>query len=259
MLICSWMNVAVDNVLEKLLSSKQIDHNKIVRFGAGTYKISENVQTILLSKKGIATDFDYRVFGSTLASAHLSLRLNNNKLFDVVIVDEAGASTVTQTLLALRFGKKFILVGDHYQLPPIMQVFSDNYAVSNDAIANMKISLFEHLVTRWPKFLTVLDTQYRMDEKIAELSNRLVYDEIGKLKTGTDLTNNPLPSFNELKLGFLDPSIKNNIELKKILSKEYPLVFWMLKEIIIGIHGITTQKTLPLAAQLTPWRKLLPL
>lgn len=49
-------------------------------------------------------------------SAHFS-----DELFDVVIVDEASQLTEPMTLGAIRRAKRFILVGDHRQLPPIVQ------------------------------------------------------------------------------------------------------------------------------------------
>lgn len=224
-LICSWMNVAVDNFLEKLIKSKKIRLDEIARIGAGTFKVSKDVQTILL-QKGIQQQSDkFKVVGSTLASAYLSTPLIGNKLFDVVIVDEAGASTVPQTLLALTLGKKFILVGDHYQLPPILQVTPDNSEIPLESINDMKISLFEGLFNRWPNFTTILDTQYRMDEKIAELSNILVYNNVGKLKTGTDTSFNYLPKKNQFPINPSELSLESQDELKKVLCKEYPLIW----------------------------------
>jgi DNA replication ATP-dependent helicase Dna2 len=42
-------------------------------------------------------------------------------IFDVVIVDEASQLTEPMTLAAINLSKRFILVGDHRQLPPIVQ------------------------------------------------------------------------------------------------------------------------------------------
>ena len=42
-------------------------------------------------------------------------------IFDVVIVDEASQLTEPMTLAALNLAKRFVLVGDHRQLPPIVQ------------------------------------------------------------------------------------------------------------------------------------------
>src|SRR6059058_4920998 len=58
--------------------------------------------------------------------------------FDVAIVDEAGQLTVPAILGALRFAKRFILVGDEKQLPPLV--------LSKEAAeAGLSDSLFSYL------------------------------------------------------------------------------------------------------------------
>ena len=44
--------------------------------------------------------------------------------FDVCIVDEASQVTLPTCLGPLRFAKKFVLVGDHNQLPPLVCLFA---------------------------------------------------------------------------------------------------------------------------------------
>jgi DNA replication ATP-dependent helicase Dna2 len=44
--------------------------------------------------------------------------------FDVCIVDEAGQITLPVCLGPLRCANTFVLVGDHYQLPPLVRVRS---------------------------------------------------------------------------------------------------------------------------------------
>ena len=41
--------------------------------------------------------------------------------FDVCIVDEASQITLPASLGPLRYASMFVLVGDHYQLPPLVQ------------------------------------------------------------------------------------------------------------------------------------------
>lgn len=41
--------------------------------------------------------------------------------FDVCIVDEASQVTLPTCLGPLRFAERFVLVGDHYQLPPLVR------------------------------------------------------------------------------------------------------------------------------------------
>ena len=41
--------------------------------------------------------------------------------FDVCVVDEASQITLPASLGPLRYASRFVLVGDHYQLPPLVQ------------------------------------------------------------------------------------------------------------------------------------------
>ncbi|XP_019267439.1 PREDICTED: DNA replication ATP-dependent helicase/nuclease DNA2-like [Nicotiana attenuata] len=47
--------------------------------------------------------------------------LLSNKRFDVCIMDEAGRTTLAVSFGPLTFASKFVLVGNHYQLPPLIQ------------------------------------------------------------------------------------------------------------------------------------------
>jgi DNA replication ATP-dependent helicase Dna2 len=69
------------------------------------------------------------------------------------------------------------LVGDHFQLPPIVRN-------ANAKRGGLDISLFRTLSEAHPAAVTDLSYQYRMNEDIMLLSNKLIYE--GKLKCGSD-------------------------------------------------------------------------
>ena len=48
--------------------------------------------------------------------------LFSRRIFDYCIVDEASQITLPTCLGPLRFAEKFVLVGDHYQLPPLVSL-----------------------------------------------------------------------------------------------------------------------------------------
>src|SRR5262249_8919994 len=110
------------------------------------------------------------------ATAHRSATLPylRHRAFEMVIVDEAGQLTEPLTLGLILRGRRFVLIGDDRQLPPV---------VRTRALAQ---SLFERLKRRAEKTrsaeLTLLDTQYRMHPEIMPVSNRLFYD--GRLRAG---------------------------------------------------------------------------
>lgn len=75
-----------------------------------------------------------------------------NKRFDICIMDEAGQTTLPVSLGPLMFASVFVLVGDHYQLPPLVQ--------STEARENgMGISLFCRLSEAHPQAISPLQSQ----------------------------------------------------------------------------------------------------
>jgi superfamily I DNA and/or RNA helicase len=102
----------------------------------------------------------------------------NKRKFDYCIVDEASQLTLPVCLGPLRYADRFVLVGDHFQLPPLVR----NVEAQK---GGLDVSLFKLLTESHPTGLTVLEHQYRMNEDIMLLSNSLVYD--GMLKCGNEI------------------------------------------------------------------------
>ncbi|KAI8990344.1 DNA replication factor Dna2-domain-containing protein [Pilobolus umbonatus] len=77
----------------------------------------------------------------------------------------------------LRLGniEKFVLVGDMYQLPPIVRR-------SNALTGGLDKSLFSILAESNPNSISYLEYQYRMNKDVMDIANLLVYDH--KLKCG---------------------------------------------------------------------------
>lgn len=103
------------------------------------------------------------------ASTSFSEVLASEK-FDVVVFDEATQSTLPSTLMALVHADKWVLAGDHKQLPPTV--------LSEDK--ELKVSLFERWIKAFPEAAEMLRVQYRMNEVLMSLANELFYE--GKLK-----------------------------------------------------------------------------
>ena len=67
------------------------------------------------------------------------------------------------------FTNSFIMVGDHFQLPPLV--------ISEQAKrGGMDISLFKRLAEAHPDAVTWLDTQYRMNDDVMAIANTLEYE-----------------------------------------------------------------------------------
>jgi len=96
--------------------------------------------------------------------------------FDYCIVDEASQITLPVCLGPIRYAKTFILVGDHFQLPPLVKNIE-----ARDG--GLDVSLFRLLSEAHPHAVVNLEHQYRMCRDIMTLSNELIYS--GRLKCGT--------------------------------------------------------------------------
>jgi len=100
--------------------------------------------------------------------------------FDVAIIDEAGQLTVPAILGALRFAKRFILVGDEKQLPPL--VLSKEAAEQGlaDSLFRTLKQLDEDYMNGHPLAISAcvpLRVQYRMNKWISNFSSTIFYDK----------------------------------------------------------------------------------
>jgi DNA replication ATP-dependent helicase Dna2 len=126
--------------------------------------------------------------------------------FDVAVVDEASQLTVPALLGALRFARRFVLVGDERQLPPLV--------VSAEAAAGgLARSLFAQLHERWGERASVrLVRQYRMHPAICAFPSQEFYG-------GQLVTDGPA----QTALLALEPHPSDGMEA--VLAPERPLVF----------------------------------
>ena len=116
--------------------------------------------------------------------------------FDLVIVDEAGKALPGEILIPVLRAKKLVLIGDHKQLPPVIDpaLFDlDKIELENRQLLKHElfdISFFQRLYERTPETnRAMLETQYRMPAVIGTLVSRLFYD--GKLKNGAGTESRP--------------------------------------------------------------------
>lgn len=83
-------------------------------------------------------------------------------------MDEASQVSVPASLGPLRLASAFLLVGDHYQLPPLVKSRRAQEEGLNQ-------SLFALLASAHPSAIAMLRLQYRMNADIMAISNALVY------------------------------------------------------------------------------------
>lgn len=176
-LLTSYTHTAVDNILLKLRDDKI----PILRLGAAA-KVNTEVQefTELATKPRTSFDELRSLWHDTPIVATTCLGINhpifNERTFDYCIVDEASQITLPVCLGPIRMARTFVLVGDHNQLPPLVQ--------NEEArTGGLDVSLFKLLSDAHPSAVVNLEHQYRMCEDVMALSNNLIY--AGRLKCGT--------------------------------------------------------------------------
>jgi len=115
--------------------------------------------------------------------------------FDVVVMDEASKATPPELALAMIYAHKAVVIGDHRQLPPMLDendFRSTLLAAGEAALAEQfsrvdaETSQFERLFTQkgtQPGIVSRFDTQYRMHPDINAVIEQF-YDDDGGLKCG---------------------------------------------------------------------------
>lgn len=98
--------------------------------------------------------------------------------FDVAVIDEGSQSTIPGVLIPVAKAKRFIIGGDHKQLPP---------TILSEKAKELSKTLFEGFITRYPQKSTMLLVQYRMNKKLMEFPNREFYK--GRLKADSSVEN----------------------------------------------------------------------
>ena len=204
-LLLAYTNRAVDEICQSLSSiTSGIDYIRVgselscdVRFRG---HLLENILAECNSRREVNTRMtDCRVYVGTVASIAAKAELFKLKRFDVAIVDEATQILEPQLLgiLCAKFADernavgKFILIGDHKQLPAVILQNSGHSEVHDEGLRkvglfNLKDSLFErlyrfHLKEESPKAIDMLCRQGRMHPGVAFFPNKAFY--AGKLET----------------------------------------------------------------------------
>lgn len=129
--------------------------------------------------------------------------------FDRVVIDEAGQLDEPTCLGVIGLGTRFVLCGDHLQLPPVVQ----SRPIEGDP--GLERSLFERLLGRGERSrVTRLRVQYRMNREIQDIPSRLFYE-------GT-LTASPEAATRRLRIG---PVPTDDPEIAQITDPHRPAIF----------------------------------
>ena len=199
-LLTAFTNRAVDNALEALRAQGFED---IQRVGTTT-GIREDMLDVRLNTEGDPGELASALHSAPVVAATTAScgsRVMREQEFDVAVVDEASQLTEPSALAALNRAERFVLVGDHEQLPPVVQaaepVGDDSGAKGegdahsedgsdgdgSDGMADwatdgnpLARSLFERLIEAYPEASVMLTEQYRMSQRIQSFASAEFYD-----------------------------------------------------------------------------------
>jgi DNA replication ATP-dependent helicase Dna2 len=170
-LLAAFTNRAVDNALEAL---REQGFEDVVRYGTET-GVRDDMRDVRLTARGDPNGRVAELRGASVVAATTAgcaSRTLIEEEFDVAVVDEASQLTEPGTLAAVNRAERFVLVGDHRQLPPVVRAETD-----------LRTSLFERLSDAHPEASVLLDRQYRMGQRIQAFPSDEFYD--GALRPAT--------------------------------------------------------------------------
>lgn len=193
-LLMAYTNRAVDEICDKLIE-QGLD---FVRLGNELSCSPQSVPYLLDrmvescdNKKALTEAFaKKRIVVSTTTSMTSNTSLFTIKHFSLAIIDEASQllephllpilSAHTYEQVAI---EKFVMIGDHKQLPAVVQQGIDESMVKEPllkgiGLTNCRLSLFERLLRRYqdnPHIVYMLSHQGRMHSEVADFPNRVFY------------------------------------------------------------------------------------
>ena len=280
-LICAQTNQAIDNIIKLFI---KYDFEKYVRVLSPAKEISEELditnsvhklardkiyrdpikykELITLIKRKEKNEFlcekDYKIYkerigyieNDIIENSNIILSTLNNSAderlrdfdFSYVLIDEAAQALESDTILSLIHRAQMVcLIGDDKQLGPVINSKSA-------AEAGLSLSLFERLHTLYKDapFITLLNEQFRMNEKLYEFPNKTFYDDkmITKVKILPD-ENIPWPNKNHPSF-FYHISGKEEIENKsrynndEVLAVDECVNFLVEKKVELKNIGLLT-------------------
>ncbi|GAB1371349.1 AAA domain-containing protein [Candidatus Kapaibacterium sp.] len=189
-LICAYTNRAVDEISSAL--SRIMPEISYVRVGSKEATDDyEHHLPLIIDKYGLNEGYlrlkKSKVVVSTVASLITNSELFKLKNFDTLIVDEASQILEIHLVSILINVRKFILIGDEKQLPPLVvhnDMLSTQYLKKLGSIQfnSFRDSLFERLLriceTQQNDAVGMLKFQARMHDDIQEFPNKFFYNSM---------------------------------------------------------------------------------
>jgi len=195
-LLLAYTNRAVDEICN-MLTENELDYIRIGNEFSCDPKYSDHLLKEVLDDNATlnsikSTLADARVVVATTSTMNSNAALFNIKHFDLAIIDEASQilepniiGLLTSQHRGGRAIRKFILIGDHKQLPAVVQQDDTEVLVEDETVKAIHLnscanSLFERLILTEraagrTDFIGTLHKQGRMHPDIADFANRKFY------------------------------------------------------------------------------------
>ena len=193
LLLLAYTNRAVDEIcesIERIGDAIRKNYLRISSRDATARRFQEQLLSTKISKiqsrkalKGIIDD--HRIFVGTVASITNRPELMELKQFDRVIIDEASQILEPMLVGLLPRFKRFVLIGDHKQLPAVVVQDAEESNVQDAelhgiGLNNLRNALFERLYRRcvqnnWDWAYAQLSHQGRMHREIMDFPNQHFY------------------------------------------------------------------------------------
>lgn len=267
-LACAGSNSCADTISQKLISSNVIGKSDMVRLVS--FQRSENVPDGLKPYSSTCSEetqqwLNHRIIVSTCCNAGAIFQFKPRAgHFTHVLIDEAATVTEPESLicilLAAHSGASIVLVGDPFQLGPVIQsklakqsglgvsLLSRIYNMNpytRDTSANAEHGFYD------PRCITKLVESYRCAKELIQINSNLFYH--------SELICHPKRNENLMaKMNLRFPVLFHGIEGKDLQEPDNPS--WCnLEEVVIAVRYIVQLYSSNLKADdvgvITPYRK----
>lgn len=138
-----------------------------------------------------------RVIASTLTGS--ANRVLSGQKFGTLFIDEAAQSLEAACWIAIEKADRVILAGDHCQLPPTIKCYEA-------AKEGLDITMMQNIAANKPEAVSILKTQYRMNEEIMHFSSQWFYK--GMLQAAKEVKYRGILDF-DTPIEWIDTSDEN--------------------------------------------------
>lgn len=188
-----------------------------------------------------------QVITATLVGAnHYTVK---DRKYRTVVIDEAGQALEPACWIPILKAEKLVLAGDHCQLPPTVK--SDEAARKG-----LNVTLLEKCTALYPGAVSLLEEQYRMNERIMGYSSFVFYED--KLKAHASVAHHRLfPE--DAPLAFVDTAGCGFEERSEGTSTSNPeeaaFLFRHLTQLIATAGQHYQVKDFPTIAVISPYKQ----